>query len=181
MKFSRSFRKLLAAAALVGMATTFTGQPAEAATVDAPLTVQVDVAAACTVTTAAVNFGTYDALGAQATTPLDATGNVAVECATGVAYFVRLGVGNDSLTGDPADPQRQMEHTTLAGNFMPYSLSYVAPGGTEWGDTAATSPAGSVGAGVGATQNWPVFGRIAPAIAAQAGQYSDSVLATAEF
>lgn len=179
MKFSRILRKALIGASFVGMATSLGGQSAEAATETADLTVDVEVLTSCQISTAPVNFGTYDPLGAHATTPLDnSAGEVRITCANGLPVVVRLGEGANPAAGSTAAaPLRQMLGQ-VDGDVIGYNLFTDAPGGTVWGDTTATG-VGTTGTGLLQVMN--IHGRIPAGQNPAADDYLDTVVASVDF
>jgi spore coat protein U-like protein len=133
------------------------------------LTVSAVVVKNCTITTAPVAFGNYDAVAANATTPLDGIGTVTVACTKGAPAKVGLGVG-----GNAQGTTRRM--AGAAAEFLLYEL-YKA---TIWGDTADTAldiPA----APNRNPRNFTVHGRVAAAQDAAVGNYTDTVVATVNF
>lgn len=128
----------------------------------APFTVEATFAKNCTVTTQSVNFGSVGVLGAN----VDATGQVRVTCTQSTDYSAGLSVGSFTPT------TRRM---VKGGEFITYGL-YSDAGRTQgWGDTAGTMPTGT---GSGVTQNYTVYGRVAPQATPSAGTYSDTVVVT---
>ena len=59
----------------------------------ASLAVNASVSKNCTITTSPVNFGAYDPVSANATSPLDGTGTITVTCTKGAVSKVGLGPG----------------------------------------------------------------------------------------
>jgi spore coat protein U-like protein len=177
MKFSRLFRKALIAASMVGMATSFGGRSASAATETGTLAVSATVSASCLVSTAAVNFGNYDPLTTHATAPLDGAGSVIIRCADGLAVNVRLGLSAVAVTGSVDDaPLREMAGP--GGDRLAYNL-FTDPARTDvWGNTAATG----VGAtGDGLDQALPIYGQIPAGQNRASGVYNDTVTASVVF
>jgi spore coat protein U-like protein len=179
MKFSRLARKALVAVSFVGMATTFGGPTADAATEVANLTVDATVLSSCSISTAPVNFGIYDPLGAHNASPLDnSAGQVRITCANGLPVVVRLGQGGTSNPASTAaTPVREMAGPA-PGDVLSYNLFVDAPGGTVWGDTAGT---GVATIGTGALDLLTIHGRVPGGQNPAAGAYADTVVASVDF
>lgn len=128
----------------------------------AAFTVQADIAKNCTVTTQSVNFGNAGFLTAN----VDATGQVRVTCTQSTGYTVGLAVGSFTPT------TRRM----LKGSeYVVYGLYQDLARSQGWGDTAGTMPGGT---GTGLTQNYTVYGRVAPQATPSVGTYNDTVTVT---
>ena len=69
---------------------------AQGSAASSSLTVSANVVKNCTISTAPVAFGNYDAVAANATAPLDGIGTVTVTCTKGAAAKVGLGVGGNA-------------------------------------------------------------------------------------
>ncbi|MEH6490177.1 spore coat U domain-containing protein [Hyphomonas oceanitis] len=130
--------------------------------------VTVTVIAACDISAADHDFGTYDAL---SPTPLDSTSTISVTCTSGASYSVALNAGT---TGGGTIPSRLM---TDGSNTLSYNLYTNAGYGTVWGDGTGGS-AEVTGTGSGASQNLTVYGRMPAGQGEPAGDYSDTVTAT---
>jgi spore coat protein U-like protein len=179
MKFPRLVRKAVVALSFVGMATTFGGQSADAATEVSNLTVDATVLSSCTISTAPVNFGTYDPLGTHNTNPLDnSAGQVRITCANGLPVVVRLGQGATPAAGSTAAaPDRQMAGPA-PGDVLSYNLFTDAPGGIVWGDTAGT---GVARVGTGLLDTLFIHGRVPGGQNPASGAYGDTVVASVDF
>jgi spore coat protein U-like protein len=179
MKFSRLFRKSLIALSLVGMATSFSGRSANAATETGTLTVTADVEPSCLISTAPVNFGSYNPLTTHtAGNPLDSTGSVIIRCASGLPVNVRLGQSFVPVGGSTDDaPLRQMVGPTPA-DLLDYNLYSDAPGGTVWGNSAVSDVASL---GTGADVTLTIHGRIPGGQNRASGTYTDTVTAAVDF
>ena len=115
---------------------------------------------ACTLNVTGVNFGSYDVF---SNIELDTTGNIDVNCPTGIPYSIALSEGGGTHT------QRVMSSGVHTLN---YNLYTGANRGVVWGD--ATS--GNVrvnGTGNGVSINYGVYGRIPALQNVHAGSYSD--------
>ena len=79
------------------------------------ITITVTVSAACSVSTASLNFGAYDPVVTNAATPLDATGTVNVYCTAGTPVTVLLDLGQHA-----SGTTRRM--LSGAANFLSYEV-----------------------------------------------------------
>jgi spore coat protein U-like protein len=140
------------------------------------LSVTATVIDNCTISTAALAFGNYDPIVANASSTLDGTGTVTITCTSGASALVTLGQGANADTGSTgAAPLRRM---TDATNFLSYAL-YSDSGHTlVWGDDATVDVART---GTGAADPLTVYGQVDAAQNVPAGSYSDTVAATVTF
>jgi len=122
----------------------------------------------CSLSVTGVSFGSYDVFSGVA---LDSTGNIGVNCASGVGYSIALSAGGGSFT------QRVMANGTHKLN---YNLSTDATRIPVWGDgTGGTAIVN--GSGTGTSVNHGVYGRIPARQNATVGSYSDSIIVTVTF
>lgn len=164
------------AAACAGAAIAFVGfglSQAQAATATANLGVSATVTNNCTISTAALAFGSYDPVGANASSDLDSTGTVVVACTKGATATIGLGLG-----GNAAGSTRRMGDG--ASNYLTYELYQDSGRTTVWGNAGAglLSP---VAAPSKAARNFTVYGRVTSNQDVAAGSYSDTVVATVNF
>lgn len=139
-------------------------------------------AADCTITTVGVAFGVYDPTLA---TPTDSAGEVAVRCvyvsggATRINYTVALSAGG---SGVPALRQLRAGPAVLNYNLFD-SATRTRVWGNGTGGSVLVSGALVVNPGAFSirTVSHPIYGRIPPLQAADAGQYSDTVVVTLTF
>ena len=125
-------------------------------------TIMAQQSCACTINIIGVNFGSYDVFNNAAS---DSTGNIDVNCPSGVGYTIGLSAGNGSYE------QRGMRSGTHA---LKYNLYTAANRKFVWEDST-TSGATLSGSGIGASVNHVVYGRIPPRQNVRAGSYSDTV------
>ncbi len=92
--------------------------------------VSAAVASSCSIATAAIDFGTYDPVGANATAPRNATGAVTTTCTRGAATTIALDAGRN-----PSGTQRQM--TDGAAHFLAYGLFQDGAHAIPWGGSGA--------------------------------------------
>ena len=123
---------------------------------------------ACTLNVTGVNFGSYDVFSNSA---LDTTGNIDVNCPSGVGYSIELTEGGGTHT------QRVMGSGAHRLNYNLYTASNRA---VVWGD--ATSGTVTVnGTGIGVNVNHAVYGRIPALQNVHAGSYSDIIIVELTF
>ena len=123
---------------------------------------------ACTLNVTGVNFGSYDVF---SNTPLDSTGNIDVNCPSGVGYSMALTAGGGTHT------QRVMNS---GAHRLNYNLYTAANRAVVWGD--ATSGTVTVdGTGIGVSVNHGVYGRIPALQNVHAGSYSDIIIVELTF
>jgi spore coat protein U-like protein len=151
-----------------------------AATVGASTTVTAN----CTISTVAVQFGSYDPVGTNKATALTASGQVIVACVQGSAPTIAFGLG-----ANPSGSTRRLKNTASA-DFLTYELykpptttpsaacSYAAP--TVWGTAGAnlftpTAPPSK------ATRTYNICGSVAAGQDPRIGTYSDTITATVNF
>jgi spore coat protein U-like protein len=129
--------------------------------------------AACTISTTAVNFATYDVF---ATSPGDATGVITFRCSAPRPPLVTIDLDRG---GAPSFNPRQMRNGTETLN---YNLYLDSTRTTIWGDgtggslafTQASPPPNQ-------NVNVPVYGRIPASQDVSAGLYTNTVTATIQF
>lgn len=123
---------------------------------------------ACTLNVTGVNFGSYDVFSNSA---LDTTGNIDVNCPSGVGYSMALTPGGGTQT------QRLM---SSGAHTLNYNLYTAANRAVVWGD--ATSGTVTVnGTGIGVSVNHAVYGRIPARQNVRAGSYSDIIIVELTF
>jgi spore coat protein U-like protein len=163
------------AAAVSGMALVAAGfnATASAATATANLGISATVTNNCTISTAALAFGSYDPVVAHASTNLDGTGTVIVACTKGATATVGLGFGSNA-----SGSTRRL--TDGSSNYLTYELYQDAGHTTVWGNSGADlySPGAAPSK---AARNFTVYGRVASNQDVPAGSFSDTVVATVNF
>jgi len=173
-KHSMSAKLVLAT--LVSAVALFGAAPAFAGTASADLQISANVTANCSISTSAVAFGSYDPLGTNASTPLDAQGSVSVQCTQGASATITLGQGaNPGANSSDADPARQL---ASGADRLSYGLFRDAARTNNWGNTGGT---GQAHTGTGAQASLTVYGRIPAGQSAPAGSFADTVTATVNF
>jgi spore coat protein U-like protein len=148
--------------------------PASAGTATANLTVQVSIAAACTINASTLDFGSVAGT-SLVSSPTSASAGVSVTCTNTSPYSIGMDNGLSYST------TRRMAG---GGNYIPYGL-YVDAAHTQAWTTATSSTscaaAGScyLGTGTGTAQTVNVYGLISVLASAPApGAYSDTVAMT---
>ena len=123
---------------------------------------------ACTLNVTGVNFGSYDVF---SNAVLDSTGNIDVNCPSGVGYSMALSAGGGTHA------QRVMNS---GGHSLNYNLYTAANRAVVWGD--ATSGNVTVSStGIGVNVNHAVYGRIPALQNVHAGSYSDVIIVELTF
>jgi spore coat protein U-like protein len=159
-----------------------------AASAPTSIDVSATVSQGCKIsTTAALAFGAYDPIGANATTALNATGQISVACSKG-ATSLTIAM-NDGLDGSAG--QRNLQKGTVATDVLSYNLfqppsntpgvACSVPGTIPWNSTA---PAGLLALSSAPSKEarlYNVCGTIPAGQDATTGAYSDTVIATLNF
>jgi spore coat protein U-like protein len=164
----------MVAAVGCGVALAFAGvgsTKATAATATANLGVSATVTNNCTISTQALAFGSYDPVAAHASANLDGTGEVVVACTKGATATIGLGLGSNA-----SGSTRRMVAGT---NFLTYELYNEPTRTTVWdagGGLLSTGAAPSK-----AARTFTVYGRVTSNQDVEAGNYSDTVVATVNF
>ena len=162
----------LAAFGGVVIAAAF-GPVASAATATANLGVSATVTNNCTISTAALTFGSYDPVVAHASTNLDGTGTVIVACTKGATSTIGLGLGSNA-----SGSVRRMKDSGT--NYITYELYQDSGRSTVWG-TAGGALLSPGAAPSKVARNFTVYGRVASNQDVPAGSYNDTVVATVNF
>jgi spore coat protein U-like protein len=162
--------KLLLGLATLGVLLIGLGGASQAADKTADLDVSASIAKNCTITTAPVNFPTYDPIVTHASAPDDGTGTVTVACTKGAAVTVALGQGDNYSGGN-----RMANGTNYLGYALYQDSGYSAAWGTGSGNEVLVTT----------TSKDPVpltvYGRIPGGQDLPEGTYNDTVVATVNF
>ena len=184
MNFKQNNIKLAIAAGLVIGSTSFT-LPAFAVSPKTDMDVTASIAVACSIDIEHINFGTYDALGANKAAPLRATGKITATCTSGASGKILINEGDNKVVGSgeagsasssAAAPLRQMKTggTPSAGQtkYLGYTLHTTDNASSaQWNGTTG-EPYVSAGAAIVKT----VFGFIPQnQVTAMKGSYADQV------
>ena len=145
--------------------------------------VSVDITETCSMSNTDLNFGGYDAFGANATRDLLATATITTTCTSGTTGVVTMSGGSHVLYCESSKCHRQMANQDET-SFLRYniytneSLSW----GSVWSDnTSATNEVVQV-IGSGVSQNTTVYGEITKNQRnAAAGSYTDTITITLNY
>jgi spore coat protein U-like protein len=139
----------------------------------ASLSVSASVTNNCTISTAALAFGSYDPIVAHASSPLDGTGTVTIACTKNSTQTIGLGLG-----GNASGSQRRLN--AGGADYLNYELYKEAARTNVWGNsgTALLDPGAAPSK---AARSITVYGRVAAGQDVPAGSYTDSVVATVNF
>jgi spore coat protein U-like protein len=168
-------RKLSLATAAFAAAALFGAVEARAGTATSNLTVTATVPSVCLLTPGTLAFGSYDPVGANAATPLNASGTFTVACTKSTAYTVTLGLGANSASA--IGTTRAMKDAGT-GAFLSYEIYTATARTTVWN---TTNTVGGTAASV-APITLTAYGQV-PAgqnVPAAAG-YTDTVVSTVNF
>ena len=172
----------LALASLFGVGAVVVSPAALAGSAQQNLAVSASVTANCTISTAAVAFGTYDPVSANASAALPGNGSVTVACTKGSAPNITLDLGSNA-----SGSTRRMKAGTEFLSYELYQPANTTPGtacaGTEtqvWGSTGSaiftpTAP------GSKSARTYNVCGTVAGGQDVSVGTYNDTVVATVNF
>lgn len=172
MRTPRFVRTAAAAAAVTALAAGVRAPQATAASATADLAVSATVTRNCTISTAALAFGSYDPVVANAANNLDGTGRVTVACTKGATATIGLGNGSSS-----DGSTRRMSDG--AGNALDYQLYQDSGHSVVWNTAAGVLSA--TAAPSKTARDFTVYGRIAANQDVPAGSYGDTVVATVNF
>ena len=175
----RQFKKQLWVLSVAATAFCLSAPSAHAASASSSFPVSAAVAAVCSISTANLNFGNYDPIGANAATPLDIDGSVTVTCTKGSQVWIDLNPGTHAASA--VGTTRAMQ--SGASDFLSYELFSNAGRTTVWG--VGNPPGGSGFAPALAANKNPrsftIFGRVPAAQDSAVGNYTDTVQATVNF
>jgi len=147
----------------------------------ANLAVSASVASNCTISTAAVAFGAYDPIVANAVTALAGTGSITITCTKASVPTLKLDLG--------ANPSGSVRRMASGAERLPYEL-YQAPDNlagtacgaltTVWG-TSGANILTTVAAPSKAARTYNVCGTVPGGADVAVGAYADTVIATVTF
>lgn len=171
------------AAALVPL-----GPIAFAATAPTTIEVSATVSQGCRIsTTAALAFGAYDPIGANATAALNATGQISIACSKGASGLTVA--MNDGLHGTTG--QRRMQKAEVTTDVLLYNIfqppsaepntACSAVGTIPWNSTAPAGVLTLTSAPSKVARLYNVCGTIPAGQDATTGAYTDTVVATLNF
>jgi spore coat protein U-like protein len=158
----------LSSAAALGL----TSAGADAATVTSNFTVQVTIAASCTiVSTATLNFG--GSVGVL-TANVDVSTTLQVQCTNTTPYNVGLDKGANGTSVTTRLMKGGPSNETIG-----YSLYRDSARTLNWGVTIGTDT--QAGTGTGAAQTYTVYGRIGVQNTPTPGAYTDTITVTVTY
>ena len=127
----------------------------------------------CVVTTAPMDFGTYDPVQTNATAPLDISTNITVACTKGAA--VKIGIDDGA---NASGAIRRMAGGASA--YLTYDLFQDSGHTIRWGNTASDGMDGGVAPSRDPRQ-FTVYGRVAGGQDVAEGSFTDTVVVTVNF
>ena len=159
--------------AVIAVLVCISASRLEAASASANLATSATIGNNCTISTAAIAFGAYDPVGANAAADLDASGSLTVACTRGASATVGLALGANA-----SGATRRMANGS--GGYLTYELYQDAGRSTVWSDSGSGlyTPAAAPSK---APRVFTVYGRIPSNQDQPAGGYSDTVTATVNF
>jgi spore coat protein U-like protein len=169
-KLNQSKLKLaIVSAMLLGTA----GITAPAYALDANLSVSASIGTACTITTTALAFNAYDAVGANASTDLDAEGVVTSTCSIGSSGNIKMGQGlHGDVDSSDATPLRRMVHGSDGTKFLSYSVFSDSARSVVWENATGVPYVGT-----GSAAALTVYGSVPQAqTEAIVGSYTDTLV-----
>jgi spore coat protein U-like protein len=161
---------------IIGLALAGT---ASAGNVQGSLPVSASVAASCKIASInAIAFGAYDPANVNASSPLDATGQVNVSCTKGDAVSITLDQGANAATGSTCvAPGRQMKN---GANMLGYAIYSDTGRTTAWGcDT--TNQVSFTSASASTPTSLTTYGRVPGGQDVPSGNYADTVTVSVTF
>jgi len=178
----RQFKKQLWVLSVAAVAFCLSAPSAHAASASSSFPVNAAVAATCTISTANLNFGNYDPILANATTPLVMDGSVTVTCTKGSQVWIDLDAGTHAASA--VGTTRAMLLSGVGPDALSYELFSDAGLTTVWGLGDPTAGGNGFAPGPAVNKNgrtFPIHGRVPAAQDSAVGNYTDSVQATVNF
>lgn len=155
------------------LVSTLAFVPLDADSNTAVIAVSATVRKNCLISTTPVAYGSYDPIGANATTPLDASGTVVLTCTKGTAASIGLDSGANAQ-----GPTRRMRNGATA--YLTYELYQDNAHTIVWTNNGR----GMMSIPAAPSKNprsFTVHGRVAGAQDVPIGSFNDSVVATVNF
>lgn len=128
----------------------------------------------CRFTLTAMNFGSYDPLGAHQATDLDATATVVLSCTRNSQATITMDQGRNPVAGTEMRGLAQREQVLRYQMFRD-------PARTEVWSSGANALRFQADGNSGSRYEFTVYGRIPGAQEVAAGMYTDVVTATVDF
>jgi len=155
------------------------GAPASAGSSSATMIVTATVISTCTITSGNLNFGNYDAIGANAGAALLGTAEITATCSNGATAEVDIDQGLNP-TGSGNAQQRRMKGPGST-NFLNYDIYKDSARSQRWGTKTSGTTQPVTGGGSSAPVRLTAYGSVPPAQSAQVGAYTDSVAVTINY
>jgi spore coat protein U-like protein len=166
-------RRIVIAISLAALVLWIQPQPASSQSASTTLVVTANVIRNCTIATTPINFGAYDPVAANATTPLDGVGSIIIACTRGTGAHVGLSNGGNNIGST-----RRMQMNAV--NFLTYEIYKNAGRSDVWGNDFGTNldvpNAPSL-----EPRTYTAYGRVPAAQDASVGAYTDVVVASVDF
>ena len=156
---------------LIAMLTLSAAASAFGASASVYLNVSLTVVPNCQVTVTDLQFGSYDPLIGNATTPLDATADLGMLCTNGAQATIRFDYGRSHL-----GLNRGLSSGT---DRVDYSLFQDSSRTKPWAD--GENGLHVVASGGRTPQRYIVYGRVPAGQEVPPGAYTDIVMATVDF
>ena len=150
------------------LALALPGPPAFGATATTTFAVSATVQAACSISAAALSFGTYSGAAINATTTITAT------CTNTTPYSIGL---NPGTSADASVTARKM--TGPGSSTVAYALYSDSGHSLNWGQTVGVDTVSAVGSG--SAQSLTVYGQTAAGQLSTPGSYSDTITVTVTY
>ncbi|HZH04355.1 MAG TPA: spore coat U domain-containing protein [Myxococcaceae bacterium] len=168
---------LFVAVSLLGLFTV--DGIASAATATSSAQVSVNVPRKCSISAAALSFGSYDPFGLNATTDLDASSTIDVVCSKNSSVSIGINAGQSPGGGSSVDaPVRQLANGT---ELLRYDLFTDSSRTAVWGDIGGTRTQAYTSASKNTVTTLTVFGRVPRNQDVSDGAYTDQITATVLF
>lgn len=163
-------RSFAIAAATLVTAGLFTG-PVFAASLNDDMEVSLTVEASCTISAAALDFGSVSTLTTGAS-DIHATADISVTCTSEAPYAIALDLGDNALS-----TQRRLHNSGATANaYLNYGLYSENTYTTNWGSTLGTDTVADDGDAT--AQIHTVYGAVPSGQSVSLGEYTDTVTAT---
>ena len=167
----RHVTRMATAAAVLGL-VGLVGTAVHAGSAATSLATSASISNNCTISTAALAFGAYDPVVANASSNLDGTGTVTIACTKGATTTIALDLG-----GNASGSTRRL--TDGSSNYLSYQIYQDSGRTTVWGTgTDVQTPAAAPSK---AARNFTAYGRVTSNQDVPAGSYADTVTATVNF
>jgi len=159
--------------AIVAAAVVSGAERVHAGSATATLAVSATVINNCTISTAAVAFGAYDPVVANASANLDSTGSITIACTKGATATIGLNAGSNA-----SGSSRRLADGTA--NYLSYEIYKDASRASVWGNAGADlySPPAAPNK---SPRTFTAYARVTSNQDVPAGAYGDTITATVNF